>query len=37
MSTFAIAEPSFNHLMLSSRLISELGPSTEHPTNDHRA
>ena len=24
MSTFAIAEPSFNHLMLSSRLISEL-------------
>jgi anti-anti-sigma factor len=24
MSTFAIAQPSFNHLMLSSRLISEL-------------
>jgi anti-anti-sigma factor len=24
MSTFAIAEPSFNHLMLSSRLVSEL-------------
>jgi hypothetical protein len=24
MGTFAIAEPSFNHLMLSSRLISEL-------------
>ena len=24
MSTFAIAEPSFNHLMLSSRLISDL-------------
>ena len=24
MSTFAIAEPSFNHLMLSSRLITEL-------------
>jgi anti-anti-sigma factor len=24
MSTFAVAEPSFNHLMLSSRLISEL-------------
>lgn len=27
MSTFAIAEPSFNHLMLSGRLISELAQS----------
>jgi anti-anti-sigma factor len=27
MSTFALAEPSFNHLMLSGRLISELARS----------
>jgi hypothetical protein len=36
MSTFAMAEPSYSHLMLSSRLVSELAqaPSTLRTTTE---